>query len=160
MWSEFCRVLIALGVSVVAGLLLVYLAIGAALRPLSALSAGFARVGVGDDGVRVPLGGPPELIGLQRGFNDMVERLTVMNRHNRVLEAQLITLQDEERADLARDLHDEMGPHLFAINVDAEIVSRTAVGETLARLRAIRGSVGHMQKLVREMLGRLRPSLL
>jgi two-component system sensor histidine kinase UhpB len=151
-------VLLALGVSAAAGLLLVYLAIGAALRPLSALSAGFAAVGDGNEQVRVKLGGPPELIGLQTGFNDMVQRLTAMNRRNRMLEAQLITLQEEERADLARDLHDEIGPHLFAINVDAEIVGQSCSGEARDRIRSIQGSVSHLQKLVREILGRLRPS--
>ncbi|HWA62132.1 MAG TPA: histidine kinase, partial [Caulobacteraceae bacterium] len=72
------------------------------------------------------------------------------------------TLQDEERADFARDLHDEIGPHLFAVNVDAAMVGQlVAAGradEALAQVKAIQASVAHMQKLVREILSRLRPT--
>jgi two-component system sensor histidine kinase UhpB len=78
------------------------------------------------------------------------------------LEQQLATLQDEERADLARDLHDEIGPHLFAVNVDAAMARRLIgegdSGEALRPIDAIQQSVAHMQRLVRDILGRLRPS--
>jgi two-component system sensor histidine kinase UhpB len=85
-----------------------------------------------------------------------------MQTRNSGLEAQLRTLQDEERADLARDLHDEIGPHLFAANVDAAMAERLiAAGEgaeAVATVRAIQSGVGHIQRLVRDILGRLRPA--
>jgi two-component system sensor histidine kinase UhpB len=162
LWSEFLVTLVAIGFSVIGGLILVYVAIGAALRPLGAVADGFARVGGGDYRMRLRPVGPSDLIGLQRGFNDMVDRLTLMDRRNRALEAQLVTLQEEERADLARDLHDEIGPHLFAVNVDAQIISQLVSADpdtpVTEHVRSIQGSIGHMQRLVREMLGRLRPS--
>jgi len=71
-------------------------------------------------------------------------------------------LQDEERADLARDLHDEIGPHLFAVNVDASMIGQLAMagrtGEIAPQVQAIQRGVAHMQKLVRDILGRLRPT--
>ena len=162
LWSEFLVVLVAIGFSVIGGLILVYVAIGAALRPLGAVADGFARVGGGDYRIRLRPVGPSDLIGLQNSFNDMVDRLTLMDRRNRALEAQLVTLQEEERADLARDLHDEIGPHLFAVNVDAQIIGQLAGAgpdaPVTARIHSIQNSIGHMQRLVREMLGRLRPS--
>jgi two-component system sensor histidine kinase UhpB len=162
LWSEFLAVLVAISFSVIGGLILVYVAIGTALRPLGAVADGFARVGGGDYRMRLRPVGPSELIGLQRGFNDMVDRLTLMDRLNRALEAQLVTLQEEERADLARDLHDEIGPHLFAVNVDAQIISQLVSADpdtpVTAHVRSIQNSIGHMQRLVREILGRLRPS--
>ena len=161
-WSELYVIGAALALSALAGLALAYLAIGAALRPLSALSAGFVRVGAGDYGDGVAAQGPPELLTLQRGFNDMVERLTTVSSRNRALEDQLLTLQDEERADLARDLHDEIGPHLFAINMDAavagQLVGTDRQGQITGHVRSIQASVAHMQRLVREILERLRPS--
>ena len=33
-----------------------------------------------------------------------------------------MTVQDEERAEIARDLHDEVGPFLFAVDVDAQTI--------------------------------------
>ena len=72
-----------------------------------------------------------------------------------------MTLQEEERADLARDLHDEVGPFLFAVNVDATTIPRLAEtgrhAEIQERVRSIRNSVGHIQKHVKAILGRLRP---
>ena len=45
----------------------------------------------------------------------MTRRLVVVAAQNRRLNERLLTLQAEERADLARDLHDEVGPLLFAV---------------------------------------------
>ena len=73
-------------------------------------------------------------------------------------------LQDEERADLARDLHDEIGPHLFAVNIDAAMLGQSlAAGrqaEAAERVKAIQAAVGHMQRQVRDILSRLRPTQL
>jgi two-component system sensor histidine kinase UhpB len=161
-WTEFSTVVLTLSGTAAAGLALVYLAIGAALRPLRELSAAFARIGAGDYSGRAPLAGPSELTGLSESFNRMAGQLAAMDRHNRTLEAQLLTLQEEERADLARDLHDEIGPHLFAVNVDAEVISQMAIEgrstEIPAQVRVIQAGIGRMQRLVREILQRLRPA--
>ena len=70
----------------------------------------------------------------------MAARLAAMRERNRALEEQILTLQDEERADIARDLHDEIGPHLFAANVDAAMAAhadrrRQARTEALEQVR-------------------------
>ncbi len=162
LWSELCGIVIAFALTVLGGLILIYLAIGAALRPLRALSEGFVRIGGGDYDVQVKRRGPTELLDLQRGFNEMSARLSAVSARNRALEKQILTLQDEERADLARDLHDEIGPHLFSVNVDATVVGRLAeAGQTGAigeHVRSIQHSISYVQRLVRDILGRLRPS--
>ena len=57
----------------------------------------------------------------------MVERPGAAPKpQNKRLQEQLATVQDEERADLARDLHDEIGPMLFAADVDAAAIERLA----------------------------------
>lgn len=161
-WRELWRpVLILLGAAV-AGLLLVFLAMGAALRPLGRLSQALAGVGGGDYSERVPEGGPPELAELHRAFNRMAEQLAAIQGRNRALEGQLAAIQDEERAELARELHDDMGPHLFSVSIDAQLVAalmgERAPPQAQDRLRAVQDAVVHMQRLVREMLGRLRPT--
>ncbi len=162
LWTEFSGVVLLLSASSMIGLALVYLAIGAALRPLRDMSEGFLRIGAGDYRSRVTEQGPSELRRLEQGFNAMSERLAAMDGRNRLLETQLVTLQDEERADLARDLHDEIGPHLFAVNVDAQVIGQLAEGaksdEIRDHVKAIQGNVGRMQRLVREILSRLRPT--
>ena len=141
---------------------LVYLLIGQALRPLVELAASFGRVGAGDYQIRAPERGVSEVAGMGRAFNQMVGQLAAMRGRNRLLEDQLLRLQDEERADLARDLHDDIGPYLFAVNVDASVIGGLAAsGKPEAipeQVRAIQASVAHMQVRVRDILGRLRPT--
>ncbi|MBL8846111.1 MAG: HAMP domain-containing protein [Hyphomicrobium zavarzinii] len=142
---------------------LVYFTVGRALEPLPKLSAAFERLGGGDYGVRVAESGPTELAKLCSGFNEMAGRLGQMERRNQQLNEQLATVQEEERADLARDLHDEVSPFLFSVDVDASTIRQMAEApETdalIARTDAIREAVAHMKKHVKSILGRLRPTV-
>lgn len=92
----------------------------------------------------------------------MAVRLAEFDERNRALEAQLLTIQDEERAEIARDLHDEIGPHLFAVALDAELIGRRAAevqDKAIAgQVRSIHSAVSHMQRQVRELIARLRPT--
>jgi two-component system, NarL family, sensor histidine kinase UhpB len=80
------------------------------------------------------------------------------------LNEQLTNVQEEERADLARELHDEIGPFLFAVSLDVSAMHQIAkedVASRLApRLEAIRDAVAHMQRHLKSILGRLRPTVL
>jgi two-component system sensor histidine kinase UhpB len=112
----------------------------------------------------VVLRGHKEVARLGVSFNAMAGELSAMHRRTRVLEDQMLKLQDEERADLARDLHDEIGPHLFAANIDATMIGQ-ALGagrteEALAHVKSIQTAVARMQRQVREILTRLRPARL
>jgi two-component system sensor histidine kinase UhpB len=145
-------------------LALVYAILGRALRPLEALSAALARVGQGDYTASVPEAGPEDLNLIYRAFNRMAEQLRVAEQQNQRLNEQLSTVQEEERAEIARDLHDEIGPFLFATDVDAQsiplLLSRDANEEAVSRSKAIRQSVQHMQVHLRGVLSRLRPAML
>lgn len=161
-WRQFVGVIVVLVMLATAWIGLVYLLIGAALRPLTVLAAQFDRIGRGDYSGRVAETGQPELIGLERGFNRMAAELAATTARNRLLADQLTTIQDEERADIARDLHDEFGPHLFAINMDAEMIVKLGEAGRAAAIpeqaRLIQLAVGRMQRQVRDLLGRLRPT--
>jgi two-component system, NarL family, sensor histidine kinase UhpB len=163
-WDELQLTLAILGLFCGLALALTTIALGYALRPLKRLSAAFARVGEGDYGQRVAGRGPLELTRLCRGFNRMLDRLSGMEKQNRRLQEQLAAVQEEERADLARDLHDEVGPLLFAVGVDAAMIKRladrAARGDIAARSDAIRDATELMQRHIRAMLGRLRPGVL
>ena len=131
-----------------ASLLAVYAIIGRALGFFSSFDAALRRIADGGYQARMPQKGPPEFASLAGGFNRMAARLDGYERKNRALQEQILTLQEEERAEIARDLHDEVGPHLFAIGVDAEA----------AGLSSIRDSVAHVQKHIRAILRQLRPA--
>ena len=161
-WLNFADLLAVLSFACLLGCGLVYLLIGQALKPLADLAASFGRIGAGDYQIRVDEGGVSEVSSIGRAFNLMAGQLASMRSRNRLLEDQLLRLQDEERADLARDLHDDIGPYLFAVNVDAAMISQLAASERAEAIpeqaRAIQANVAHMQARVRDILGRLRPT--
>jgi two-component system, NarL family, sensor histidine kinase UhpB len=161
-WTEFRDGMVIVLVFCVLSFALIYWTAGRSLRPLETLSAGFRTIGTGDYATRVAESGPPEVEDLARAFNLMAERLGALQERNERLRTQLLTIQEEERADLARDLHDEVGPFLFAVNVDVASIARLAEArgdeEILERGRSIREAVSHMQKHVKSILGRLRPT--
>jgi len=160
-WPEFLDLAFVLALSCLGGAALVWVVVGRALEPLSAVGHVLPRIGGGDYAARAPETGPPELEGLARGVNEMAERLAAMRTRNRALEEQILTLQDEERADIARDLHDEIGPHLFAANVDLSMmaghISAGRPEAALEQVGSVQAAIAHMQRLVRDILGRLRP---
>jgi two-component system sensor histidine kinase UhpB len=142
-------------------LLIGWLAGRAVIEPLNRVSSALYRLGEGDYAARVPENGPPEIVRLAASFNRMADQLAAMEARNRRLNEQLLTLQEEERAALARDLHDEIGPYLFAINVDASTIARLAadkqVPEIAPLVSLVQQGVAHMQEQVKATLGRLRP---
>jgi two-component system, NarL family, sensor histidine kinase UhpB len=161
-WEEFLDLVLVLALASLGGGALVFVVVGQALRPLRAVGEVLPRIGRGDYSARAPLAGPPELVELGRGVNEMATRLAAMRDRNRTLEEQMLTLQDEERADIARDLHDEIGPHLFAANIDAataaSLIGAGRPDAALEQVRAIAAAIGHIQRLVRDILQRLRPT--
>jgi two-component system, NarL family, sensor histidine kinase UhpB len=160
-WGQANDAVRTLGLFFVLTVLLIYWAVGRALAPLGRLAEAFGRVGAGEFSTRLKAVGPPELSRLAAGFNGMAEQLGDVAAQNRLLQEQLLSLQEEERAELARDLHDEIGPFLFAAGIDAagisELLEAGRFGEVGERADAIRDSVGHMQMQIRSILGRLRP---
>lgn len=163
-WEDAKLKLVIIGGFCALVLALTYAALGRALRPLESLCNGFARVGQGDYRAHVDEAGPRELTIIYKAFNQMAETLDQSERQNRRLGEQLSTVQEEERSEIARDLHDEIGPFLFAVDVDAQtipaLLEKGDEDEVAVRARAIRQSVGHMQKHLRSVLSRLRPALL
>nr|WP_050626688.1 histidine kinase [Bradyrhizobium sp. UFLA03-84] len=100
-----------------------YLTAGTALRPLEQLGAGLTRMRSGVYDSAIPLAGPPEISKSCAEANELAATLKRLSRDNRDLLRKLVAVQDDERRDLARELHDEMGPLLFAIRANATALS-------------------------------------
>lgn len=160
-WGEACDAMSILAGFALLSASLVYALVGRALRLLESLSIAFGQIGQGDYLGKVPERGPPELRSLARGFNLMAQRLDASAMQNRRLNERLLTLQAEERADLARDLHDEVGPLLFAVNVATATIDHLArsnrCGDIPPHVRSVYDAVARSQRHVRAILERLRP---
>ena len=84
----------------------------------------------------------PELASIGKKFNGMAEKLELSINRNLGLSRHIISLEEVERKNLARDLHDEIGQSIKAIHVDAQ---------------AILGVTKNMMGITHQILDRLRP---
>jgi two-component system sensor histidine kinase UhpB len=161
-WNAFCDTVVVLALFCGVTFALIHIVVGRALRPLDRLCGALQDIGRGDYTARIDGSLTPELARLYDSFNHMARRLADADARNRRLTREILTLQEEERRQIARDLHDEFGPCLFAVNVDAANAERLArtgrTGEIQGAVQGIADAVAHMQKHLRSMLGRLRPA--
>jgi len=139
---------------------LIYWTVGQELKPLADLHQAFAGLAKGDFSTRLDESGPRDLSAVMRGFNHMARQLERAEDSKTLLEEQLSSVQEEERAELARDLHDEIGPLLFSVGLDTAAVQQAIGGaanaDALERLESIREAISLSQKHVLQILGRLR----
>jgi two-component system sensor histidine kinase UhpB len=135
----------------------VSLAVGAASRFLDRFQTGLQAISDSRYETRLDDKGAPEFARLAQGFNHMAAQLSAFSRANRQLYAQLQNAQEEERAEIARDLHDEVGPYLFALQVDAKAIGKIDTPEASHLSASVRESVIHIQRHVRNILRQLRP---
>lgn len=139
---------------------LVYVPVRRALRPTEQILASLARMENGDLGVRLP---QVELIELQRisaVINHLADRLQKTMGEQQRLAQRLLTVREEERRHLARELHDEFGQCLTSINAEAAYANELARDDLPALLpctRAIARTTAHMMETLQQILGRLRP---
>lgn len=164
LWTELCLLIGLLAAFSLSSIAAVLTLVQRAFRPLGALADAFRRIGSGLPVAPLDEAGPVELARIYQGFNRMQERLGQAERRNADMAEHMLTLQEEERADIARDLHDEIGPFLFSVDVDVAAIERcladserTAIAQ---RLVMIRDSVCHMRRHVKDILARLRPAAL
>ncbi len=90
-------------------------------------------------------------------------RLAALLDENTRLSRELIHLQEKERADLARDLHDELSQQLVAIRAHAGAIRRrtqTADTPTLADAVAIETSASQIYAVSHRLMNGLHPQIL
>lgn len=146
-------------------------------RRLAVLANAAAEVEAGDYSVTVPVEAEDEVGKTAHAFNRMVAEVSQHTRQlqqekaktqdlfteNRMLIHASLMIQEEERKNLALELHDEMGQCLTAIQADAEIIRDLSQGkdpriETSAN--AIMQVSSRVYDVVHSMMRRLRPGVL
>ncbi len=151
------------GIAAVALLLLLVAVHGAvtrALAPLAGFRQALEALARGEEGVAPGVAPVGELRTLGDTIRALDDALARSRRENRALSRAVLELQDRERQELARDLHDELGPLLFGIRVDAHALAKGGGPEVAARAHAIADAAGEIRDLSRRILGRLRPMAL
>ncbi len=140
---------------------LIYMALRQGLRPLGLLAEALGKLEKGDFTARVETSVVRELAPIQNRFNHMARVLEKTMVENHSLAGNMLAVQESERRDLSRELHDELGPCLFGIRVDLSEIERIAIENKLTeiedRVTSVKSITTHIQSLVRKMLSRLRP---
>jgi two-component system sensor histidine kinase UhpB len=159
-WIGFLAILVsAIALASVTGII-AYVTAGAALRPLRDLGEGLTRMRQGNYGQVILPAGPPEIRRSAVEANELARTLNRLSQDNRSLLRKIVSLQDDERRDLARELHDELGPLLFGIRANA-VTLLDATPHDKAQLDASVGGVVQaveaLQQANRRILDRLRP---
>jgi two-component system sensor histidine kinase UhpB len=138
-----------------------WLAAHRALKPVRVLEQGLARIGQGEHPVAMPRLELREFASIARCIEQLADDLAQARQSEQHLARQLLELQEAERRELARELHDEFGQALTAINISAAFIekhARHAGPEALvASAQDIRGEAARMLAQVRGLLSQLRP---
>lgn len=158
-WDEIRTVLV-----MTAGVLLlnflVYLPVRRALRPTDEILSVLARMEEGDLAARMPRPRLIELARIAAGFDHLAARLRETLDGQRQLAQRLLSVREEERRYLARELHDEFGQCLASIRVECVCVSelaRDGLPAVLPSTEAISRTATRMMEALQGILHQLRP---
>jgi two-component system sensor histidine kinase UhpB len=134
-----------------------------ALAPIRALSEAMTKIEAGGYDTRVKPDGPPELAAICEKLNHLTATLGNAVDDKRRLAERVVSLQDVERKEIARELHDEFGPYLFALRVHASALTRNSdapepdMEATRRHGSAILEQLNALQQSNRRVLEKLRP---
>ena len=159
--SDTVQLLITLLLFSGATLLVAWWSADRALRPVRDLEAGLQRLADGKSDPALPNFALREFRQVASAINSLAQALTESRAAQSALARQLISVQENERRALARDLHDEMGQSLTALSVTAAHLERnagrldaTAITECA---RDLRRDIRSSNEQLRSMLKSLRP---
>lgn len=137
------------------------------LRPLNELADGLCRLQRGEfaglSEIRVV-----ELQQIGDQFNRLARSLARTEADNHLLVDRLMSIQEAERKELARELHDEHGASLFGIRAAASciiedaspVIDEKKAQEIVGRARVISALADSIQKQNYRILERVRPVML
>lgn len=156
-WAMLAVFLLFAGVSMAGA----WWAADRALRPVRELEDGLARIGNGELDHPLPRMELREYQRVAQAINRLGQSLAEAQAGERRLGQRLMVMQESEREELARELHDEFGQGLAAMGAAAAFVERHAQSarpDTLVECaRDIRTASTRMSLQVRSRLRQLRP---
>jgi two-component system sensor histidine kinase UhpB len=138
--------------------MLAFWVIGRALHPAARILAAVEQLGEGENDVRLPALRPREFALIGAGINRLAQRLADSNAARAELTARVIRIQEEERRELAHELHEEFGQCVAALSaVGASLRHSVGSGEVLteADVMPLEAGVEQMLLSLRGMLQRM-----
>jgi two-component system sensor histidine kinase UhpB len=141
-----------------------YVILGFILDPLLSFANGIRQLEDGHYDVRLPEPRIRELSPVAANFNLLAGALERARADNAQLYQQLIAVQEEERRQIAADLHDEVGPCLFGIIASTGSIKHQAQSVPAQQSKSILQAASEiaaisekLKTMNRAILARLRP---
>ncbi|UEM05956.1 histidine kinase [Skermanella rosea] len=166
-WADLSNLALILAAVSAAAIILSWIAIDRALRPLTQLSGALERLGRHEYQVRLEPIRVHELRRIGDTINTLAQELRRAEDRNRELGRKLIEVQEAERRQIAGEIHDELGPCLFGIRVETRSLAQVArtlpdgPGSAVTeRCDAVLELADTVQRMSRRLLDRLRPMAL
>lgn len=166
-WQDFAVLAIVTMLIDVFILLMLYLATGRILAPLTELAQGLRDLENRRYRIKLPRPRVQELAVISDRFNAVADALAKADARNAELSRRLINAQDEERQHTAMELHDEVGPCIFGLRANLGSISKIAArlpkaegAQLVARSNEMSDLIDHLQSVNRGVLERLRPMAL
>jgi two-component system sensor histidine kinase UhpB len=95
------------------------------IKPINKIIEGFEKLEAGNFKSKIRKSNILELDIIGKKFNSMIDNLRLSNNKIHKLSQNLIDVQEQEKSELARDLHDELGQSLTALQAEAASISET-----------------------------------
>ena len=151
---------IVLGIAVALTILFNLILLQRRFRPLERLVDQMERVDLSRPGANLRLdtpNGPEEVVRLHHAFVRMLERLEAERRR---ASSAALTAQEEERARVARDLHDEVNQALTGLLLRLEAAREKAPPQLASELAEIRTLANRAMQELLSLARQLRPTAL
>lgn len=162
-WREtrtFLLVLLAILILLVG---ILYAIIGRWFRPVATIVRGLENMEEGDYSSKIDVSSVKELNVIAEKLNELGAVLKASREENDRLASKAISIQEEERQRMSRELHDELGQSISAIKAIAySIVGRTSDldAKSAEGAKRIGGITEKLRDHIRSMMRRLRPAVL
>lgn len=157
-WREL-RGLLGVALLALVGLMgLIHVVIGRALAPLDGLRGALREIEDGQLDAAIPAPATPELAPIAAQVGRLAASLSEAETLRRDLSRRLTALQEDERKHIARELHDEMGPCLFGLSAQADLLAQQIRPDQAAPVAAIQQIIAQLRQINRRVLAALRPT--
>lgn len=131
-----------------------------AFRPIELIREALARIGRGEAHPGLPRATTPELRRLIDGVIELGSNLEHLKSDNRRLLRHSLEVQERERRSIARELHDEIGQSLVAMDADLALLQQRGQPrpELLQQTLVARAGIAKLYDGLHGLLARLRPA--